>query len=136
MVSLSSLLLGGQHMPLPQFTVNTRLCHSSRPLDASPRSRCVSSGIEDSRRARIPSPLVEPPVLVLWLNKVTQQFCSEPPQTPRADSGREPLPCTGSCARLRLALIPTMQPALNPIRPPGPSSRAYLSLHSSEAPQS
>jgi hypothetical protein len=28
-----------------------------------------------------------------------------------------------------------MRPALDPIRPPGPSSRAYLSLHSSKATQ-
>jgi hypothetical protein len=28
-----------------------------------------------------------------------------------------------------------MRPALDPIRPPGPSSQAYLSLHSSEATQ-
>jgi hypothetical protein len=41
-------------------------------------------------------------------------FYGEPPQTPRADSGREPLPCTGSCPRLRLSFLATMRPALDP----------------------
>jgi hypothetical protein len=35
---------------------------------------------EVSRHARIPSPPVKPPVLVLWLNKVARWFCGEPPQ--------------------------------------------------------
>jgi hypothetical protein len=56
----------------------------------------MSDGIEAYRRARIPSPPAEPLVLVLWLNQVTQRLSGEPQQTPRADSGREPLPCTGS----------------------------------------
>jgi hypothetical protein len=43
-----------------------------------------------------------------------RRFYGEPPQTPRADSGREPLPCTGSCPRLRLAFLATMRPALDP----------------------
>jgi hypothetical protein len=60
------------------------------------RSRHASAGIEASRRARIPSPPAEPPVLVLWLNQVTQRFSGEPPQTPRAGFGCEPLPCTDS----------------------------------------
>jgi hypothetical protein len=67
------------------------------------RSHHVSAGIEASRHAWILSPPVEPPVLVLLLNQVTQRFWGEPPQTPRADYGREPLPCTGSCPRLCLA---------------------------------
>jgi hypothetical protein len=37
--------------------------------------------------------------------------------------------------RLRLAFLATMRPALDLVRPPGPSSRAYSSLQSSEAPQ-
>jgi hypothetical protein len=78
------------------------------------RSRHVSADIEASRRARIPSLPAEPPVLVLWLNQVTRRFSGESPQTPRADSGREPLPCTSSCPRLRLAFLPTMRPALEP----------------------
>jgi hypothetical protein len=36
---------------------------------------------------------------------------------------------------LRLAFLATMRPALDLVRPLGPSSRAYLSLHSSEATQ-
>jgi hypothetical protein len=78
------------------------------------RSCHMSAGIEASRRAQIPSPSAEPPVLVLWLNQVTRRFCGEPPQTPRADSGREPLTCTGSDQRLRLAFLATMRPALDP----------------------
>jgi hypothetical protein len=65
---------------------------------------------EASRRARIPSPPAEPPVLVLWLNQVTRQFCGEPPQIPRADSGCEPLLYISSCPRLRLAFLATMRP--------------------------
>jgi hypothetical protein len=95
----------------------------------------VSLGIEASRRAWTPSPSTEPPVLVLWLNQVTQRFCGEPPQTPRADSGREPLPCTGSSRQLCLAFVAIMRPELDPVHPPCPSSRAYLYLHSSEPPQ-
>jgi hypothetical protein len=40
-----------------------------------------------------------------------------------------------NCTRLRLAFHSTMWPALDSVRPPGPSSWAYLSLHSSEATQ-
>jgi hypothetical protein len=69
---------------------------------------------EASRRDRILSPPAEPPVLVLWLNHVTRRFCGEPPQTPRADSSREPLPCSGSCPRLYLAFLATMRPVLDP----------------------
>jgi hypothetical protein len=100
------------------------------------RSRSLCSGIEASRRARILSPLVESSVLVLWHNQVTRRFCGEPPQTPCADSGCEPLPCTGSCPRLCLAFLVTLRPALDLVRPPGPSSQAYMSLHSSKAAQS
>jgi hypothetical protein len=73
-------------------------------LTQAPRSRRVSPFIEASRRARISSPPAEPPVLVLWLNQATRWFCGEPPQTPHADSGCEPLPCINSCPWLRLAL--------------------------------
>jgi hypothetical protein len=83
---------------------------------ARPRRRCRPRPPDASPaippRVRIPSPLTEPPVLVLWLNH--QQFSGEPPQTPRVDSGCEPLPCTGSDRRLRLAFLATMRPALDP----------------------
>jgi hypothetical protein len=52
--------------------------------------------------------------LVLWLNQVTRWFSGEPPQTPRTDSGRELLPCTGSSRRLRLAFLTTMRPTFDP----------------------
>jgi hypothetical protein len=38
--------------------------------------------------------------MVLLLNQVTWWVCGEPLQTLRVDSGREPLPYTGSCPRL------------------------------------
>jgi hypothetical protein len=98
----------------------------------------------------------------LWSNRGTQQFSGEPLKTPHASFGlitpsiepakpftfgsrtvypvlphsmTWPLPCTGSYLRLRLAFLATMWPALDSVRPLGPSSRAYLSLHSSEVPQ-
>jgi hypothetical protein len=76
------------------------------------RSRHMSAGIEASRRAWILSLPDEPPILVFWLNQVTRRFCSEPPQTPRADFSREPLPCIGSRPRLRLGFLATMRPHL------------------------
>jgi hypothetical protein len=78
------------------------------------RSRNVSTSIEASRHTWIPSPPAEPPVLVVWLDQVTRQFCGEPPQTPRVDFDREPLPCTGFDQRLRLDFLATMRFALNP----------------------
>jgi hypothetical protein len=75
----------------------------------------MSAGIEVSRRAWIPSLPAEPPVLVLWLHQVTRRICGEPPQTLRADFGREPLPCTGSCPRLRLAFLAPCGPHLTPL---------------------
>jgi hypothetical protein len=104
-------------------------------LTQAPQSRRVSPFIEASRRARISSPPAEPPVLVLWLNQATRWFCGEPPQTPHADTGCEPLPCINSCPWLRLAFAATMRPTLDPLRPLGPSSQAYLSLYSLEAPE-
>jgi hypothetical protein len=89
---------------LPQTT-------SSRREPCDPATRPPASKLLG---ARIPSPPAEPPVLVLWLNQVTQRFSGEPPQTPRAHSGREPLPCTGSGRRLSLAFLATMRPALDP----------------------
>jgi hypothetical protein len=41
------------------------------------RSRHVSADIKASRRARISSPPVEPPVLVLWLNQVNRWVCGD-----------------------------------------------------------
>jgi hypothetical protein len=70
---------------------------------------------EASRHVRIPYSPAEPPVLVLWLNQVTRRFCGELPQTQRADSGCEPLPCTGSDRRLRLAFLPPCGPHLAPL---------------------
>jgi hypothetical protein len=87
---------------------------TSLSLDASLVIPTHVLRFETSRRARIPSLPAEPPVLVLWLNQVTRRFCGEPPQTPRADSGREPLPYTGSYPRFRLAFLATMRLALKP----------------------
>jgi hypothetical protein len=78
------------------------------------RSCHVSTSIEASRCTRISSLPAEPPVLGLWVNQVTRRFCGEPPQTLRAESGRELLPCTGSYPRHCLAFLATMWPALDP----------------------
>jgi hypothetical protein len=87
---------------------------TSLSLDASLAIPTRVLHFEASRCAPIPSPPTEPPDLVLWLNQITRRFCGEPPQTPRADSGHEPLPYTGSCPRLRPAFLATMRPALDP----------------------
>jgi hypothetical protein len=94
---------------------------------------------EVSRRARISSLSVESSVLALWLNQGTRRFCGEPPQTlqtqcslhanpthdlaatlSRLDLGFEAQPRNST--RLRLVFLATMRPALDPVRPPGPSS--------------
>jgi hypothetical protein len=116
------------------------------------RSRCVSSASKSldalGSRLRLPS-------LGSWLCGSTKQprrFCGELPQTPqircslhaypthdlaatssRLDLGFEAQPRNRT--RLRLAFLATMRPALDLVWPPGPSSRAYLFLHSSEATQ-
>jgi hypothetical protein len=87
---------------------------TSLSLDASLAIPTHVLRFEASRRARIPSPPAEPPVLVLWFNQVTRRFSGEPQQTPCADSGCEPLPCIGADRRLRLAFLATMRPALDP----------------------
>jgi hypothetical protein len=88
--------------------------HPMCSLDASLVIPTCVFRFEASRRAQISSPPVKHPVLVLWLNQVTRQFYGELSQTPRAESGSEPLPYTSSCPRLRLAFIATMRPALDP----------------------
>jgi hypothetical protein len=91
--------------------------------------------LEASWHARIPSTPAEPPVLVLWLNQVN----------------RSVLWWTAANPACRLRLWATTLHRLRsttsscfscqhgdrtwPHWPPGPSSQAYLSLHSSEAPQ-
>jgi hypothetical protein len=87
---------------------------TSLSLDASLAIPTRVLRFEASRRAQIPSPPAEPSVLVLWLNRVTRWFCGELSQTPRPDSGRELLPCTGSDRRLHLAFLATMRLALDP----------------------
>jgi hypothetical protein len=98
------------------------------------RSRHASADIEASRRARIPSPPAEPPVLVLWLNQVTRQFlvnCRKPRvQTPVVSRYPAPAPVHDFV----LLFLPPCGPHLTPLTP-SPSCQAYLSLHSSEAPQ-
>jgi hypothetical protein len=116
------------------------------------RSRRVSSTSKslDALRSRLCPPSLRP-----WLCGSTKQprrFCGEPPQTPRTrcslhtnpthdmaatssrlDLGFEAQPRNRT--RLRLAFLATMRPSLDLVWPPGPSSRAYMSLHSSEATQ-
>jgi hypothetical protein len=81
------------------------------PTQAS-RSCCVSPNIEASWRARIPFLPAKPPVLVLWLNQVIQRFYGELPQTPCADSGFEPLPCTTQVHDFILLFLPPCGPHL------------------------
>jgi hypothetical protein len=109
------------HAPKGHFGNSRRSTIGRKPDDRTSLSLDASLAIptcilcfEASRRAKIQSPPVEPPVLVLLQNQETRRFCGEPPQTPHVDSGREPLPCTGSCPGLRLAFLATMRPALNP----------------------
>jgi hypothetical protein len=59
---------------------------TSLSLDASLVTQTRVLRFEASRRARIPSLPVEPPVFVLWLNQVTRRFYGEPPQTQRTDT--------------------------------------------------
>jgi hypothetical protein len=87
---------------------------TSHTLDASLAIPMRVPRFEVSRRARIPFPPAESPVLVFWFNQVTRQFSGEPPQTPHADSCCEPLPCTSTDRWLRLAFLATMRPALDP----------------------
>jgi hypothetical protein len=113
------------------------------------RSRRVSSA---SKSLDAPKSRIHLPSIQSWLCGSTKQprrFCGEPPQTPRTrcslhanpthdlaatssrlDLGFEAQP--RNCTRLRLAFLATMWPALDLVRQPGLSSRAYLSLHSSE----
>jgi hypothetical protein len=84
-------------------------------LDASLAMSTRVLRFEASRHAQILSPPAEPLILVLWLNQVTRRFCGQPQQTPHADSGREPLPYTGSCPRLHLPFLATMRPHLTPL---------------------
>jgi hypothetical protein len=96
-----------------------------------------------------------PPSLGSWFcgsTKEPRHFCGEPPQTPRTQCSLHANPTHDLAAtsswldlgfeaqprnhtRLHLAFLATMRPALNLVWPPGPSTRAYLSLHSSEATQ-
>jgi hypothetical protein len=122
------------HAPEGHFGNSRRRTIGRMPNDRTSLSLDASLAIpthvlyfEVSPCAQIPSPPAEPPDLVLWLRQVTRWFCGELPQTPRADSDRELLPCTDSYPRLRLAFLATMRPTLDPVRQPGPQSRAYLS---------
>jgi hypothetical protein len=109
-----------------------------RPLRSLDASRAIQTHVlrfEASRRARIPSPPTEPPVLVLWLNQVTWPVLWWNTVNP--------------VCRLRLwaATLHRLRSTTSscfschhvartwPRWPPGPSSQVYLSLQSSEAPQ-
>jgi hypothetical protein len=75
----------------------------------------VSAGIEASQRARISSPPAEPPVLILWLNQVTQRFCGEPPQTPRATPVVSRYPALAPVHDFVLLFLPPCGPHLTPL---------------------
>jgi hypothetical protein len=98
-------------------------------------SRHVPAGIEASWHNRISSPSAEPPVLVLWFNQVTWLVLWWTAANPAcrlrlwAATLHQLLSTTSSCFSCHHAACTW------PRWPLGPSSRAYLSLHSSEAPQ-
>jgi hypothetical protein len=116
------------------------------------RSRHVSSA---SKSLDAPGSCLHPPSLRSWLcgsTKQPRQFCGEPPQTPRTrcslhanpthdlvatssrlDLGFEAQPRNRT--RLHLVFLASIRPALDLVWPSGPSSRAYLCLHSSDATQ-
>jgi hypothetical protein len=107
----------------------------SRSLDASLAIPTRVLCFEASRRARIPSPPAEPPVLVLWLNQVTWPVLWWTATNPAcrlqlwAATLHRLRSTTSFCFSCHHAACTW------PRWPPGPSSQAYLSLHSSEAPQ-
>jgi hypothetical protein len=79
------------------------------------RSRHVSTGIEASRRARIPSLPAKPSVLVLWLNQVTDGFlvnrCKPRVQTPVVSRYPAPAPIDDFV----LLFLPPWGPHLTPL---------------------
>jgi hypothetical protein len=83
-------------------------CPATAPLLASTqalRSRRVSSA---SKLLGAPGSHLRSPSLSSWFcgpTKLPGRFCGDPPQTPRADSGREPLPCTSSCHNIVLLFL-------------------------------
>jgi hypothetical protein len=107
----------------------------SRSLDASLAIPTRVLCFEASRRARIPSPPAEPPVLVLWLNQVTRPVLWWTAANPAcrlrlwAATLHQLRSTTSSCFSCHHGARTW------PRWPPDPSSQAYLSLHSSEAPQ-
>jgi hypothetical protein len=103
------------------------------------RSQHVSSS---SKSLSAPGSCLRPPSLRSWLcgsTKEHRRFCGEPLQTSRTQCSLHANPTHDLAAtssrldlgfeaqrrnrtRLRLAFLATMQPALDPVRPPGPSS--------------
>jgi hypothetical protein len=103
----------------------------SRSLDASLAIPTRVLRFETSRRARIPSPPAEPSVLVLRLNQVTRPVLWWTAANPAcrlrlwAATLHRLRSTTSSCFSCHHAARTW------PCWPPGPSSQAYLSLHSS-----
>jgi hypothetical protein len=134
--ALKSLDAPGSH--LRPSSLRSWLCASTKEPDDFVVNRRKP---RELGAASTPIPLMTwPPrrlgsVLVLWSK----------PNKPRVRTSavsRYPTPAppwfwgsTKNRTRLRLAFLATMRPALDLVRPPGPSSRAYLSLHTSEATQ-
>jgi hypothetical protein len=111
------LELKGRYIPLRGNLVRwqPRLHRNPCPPDTSLAIPPRVPRFQASRRARNPYPPAEPPILVFWLNQVTQRFCGEPLQTPCADSSCEPLPYTSSCPWLRFAFLANCGPHLTPL---------------------
>jgi hypothetical protein len=110
------------HAPEGHFVNSRRSTIGRMPGDRTSLSLDASLGIpkhvlhfEASRRARIPSPPAEPPVLDLWLNQLTRQYFGEPPQTPRADSGLSLCPARAHVHDFILLFLPPCGPHLTPL---------------------
>jgi hypothetical protein len=70
-----------------------------------------------------------------WFNQVTWWFCSEPPQTLHASSSLSRYPTPAPVNDFVLLFSCHHAARTWSCQPPGPSSRAYLFLHSSKSPQ-
>jgi hypothetical protein len=104
-------------------------------LDASLEIPTRVLRCEASRRARILSPPAEPMVLVLWFNRVTRPVLWWTAANP-ACRLRSWAATLHRLRSMTLSCFSCHHAARTwPRWPPGPSTQAYLSLHSSEAPQ-
>jgi hypothetical protein len=96
------------------FIARSQHCGRQRPPDAGPV--ILPRGRRHRSFSACPDPVTAHRAFGLGFvaQPSNPMVLGEPLQTPRADSGCEPLPCTGSDRRLCLAFLATMRPALDP----------------------